>query len=192
MVIMATGAAFAFDTDTYYSPPDALYYEGALSGAANISVEGIDTVATKINGDTLDALLTAVQDNNAVASLAYVSFNAPTGTNVTYTQPEDELLYNFAGDTFDDYEGMRYRSTSSLNTSASRSITFSATGSSPAGYDDPSAASGKMGFVSIKSSGISSDSGAKQQGNDLGCSTMTMGALALFMLPMLAVRRGRK
>lgn len=190
MVIAASGAAFAFDTDKHYSAPDASYYESNLSGAANVSVAGIDTVAAKVDGNALGAFLSESQEHDMIVSLAYVSFDAPTGSEaVTYTKEDTDILYNFALSAFDPYvfaPASAGDNTSSLRTAASRSITFSASGSSPSGYDDPGAASGTTGFVSV----MGSSSG--QEPKSLGCSTMTMGALALFMLPMLAMMRGRK
>jgi hypothetical protein len=201
LIFAGSGAAFAADTVSYV-PPAASNYP--VVGGTNITVENAAKSLTPEQNAALQAVYKAFGTKKGNIELAKVSFSLPASGSVTIPWTKGQLFYNFATKKFVSYgnkkqasavfaEGTEsddgidaaYDAASAGDTEALASGNYVFTKKSPfsdPGVTDPKKAS----FLSVKGA-------AQGHHSSGGCSALTFGAAALFLLPALAlVKRGKK
>ena len=184
-VIFNASAVFAV-VDTYdmdLDPENPIVFERALgAGVENLYVEGYEAVLAAIGNETVMLeLFQAIQEEVGYGvdiSVSYVSFNLRTGVaSVTYRLSSNgEAVYNFYRNMFYVLHRGRF---GPVDAAPVVDISLGA-GSD---YNNP-AEPRDVGFVSVRFDG-GRDSGG-------GCSFLTLSALALFLLPLFALKRGKK
>jgi hypothetical protein len=208
MALIFAGSAAAFAADTVsYVPPVASNYP--VVGGTNVTVENAAKNLTPEQNSALHAVYKSYGTKKGNVELAKVSFALPVGGSVTVPWAKGQLFYNFVTKKFVSYGHKKQVSAASAESpeidddidaeysaASTGDVDALASGTAAGNYvftkksplSDPSVTDPKKAsFLSVK--------GATQghRDNRGGCSALTFGAVALFLLPAFAlVKRGKK
>ncbi|MCL2009316.1 MAG: hypothetical protein FWG71_02065 [Synergistaceae bacterium] len=185
-IFMVSGAGVAFAAETWatganiVTPGKVADVSGHLEGATNVTVGGLD----KLTDEQKKAVQKLVDDLKAdgdegdKVKVLLVGFTF-TARGVAFYEynDNDEVLYDFVAGEFDQ--------PGTVKVAAKKEVKF--TRGSPEDYENPDeykkSSSDNTGFLSVRKD---------KSGSGSGCSILTLGAIALFLLPAFAVVRRRK
>lgn len=182
LVMVVGGVAQAVDTNGYVAPPDKPVVESHVTGASTVNAQDPrDVTMMAAEKAAVDAAIDKAIDaaDGKIVQPAYVALTFTGIGAVSYALDADEYIYDFASKNFKD--GMGSVAVASVSAKAAGMLTLAQD------YLEPSTATATSGSILVVRK-----TNETPKSSSGGCSTMTMGALALFMLPILAVKRGKK
>lgn len=187
LLVFMAGAVFAAETPNYLPPKSDDY---KVDGAINPVVTNIVSRLSKEQDKALQAVYGALDGSVARdITVAQVEFMLPESGAVTIHWLKDELLYNYKEKKFVSYEAASSKVRSAAANPAidlkSDGGKYTFTKLSPFSNPDVTEPA-KAGYVSVRGA---VDSGG---GGGGGCSALTLGAVALFLLPAFGLNRLRK